>query len=268
MSLHPSSAAQQGKPKMPANRVSQIRANRTTMWPSPFHPEHDPDVPSWPGHHHQRASQRWTSTFDSEARATRMSYYVADTLLPSAAPSRAPNQWPTTQGGGGAFVDRRSRYQRHTWMRNALNGQDDDTVPIWEGNFDVEKRQSFANRTSSNASSWYRDSMMSSRDDEKFAVPKARDPLSAEQLKKADPVGGLASVDVLLYPFPGEGTVEEPYMVSWLENDPANPLNFSKGKKWLNALILALAVWTVSIASSGFSQGRWPALHSPVECFL
>ncbi|KAF3765338.1 MFS general substrate transporter [Cryphonectria parasitica EP155] len=41
-----------------------------------------------------------------------------------------------------------------------------------------------------------------------------------------------------------------------MDNDPANPLCFDKGRKWLNAMILAIAVWTVSIASSGFSQGN------------
>ena len=48
---------------------------------------------------------------------------------------------------------------------------------------------------------------------------------------------------------------KEPYPVDWEENDPENPLNFTTGKKWFNAMMLAFACFMVSIASSGFSQG-------------
>lgn len=215
------------------------------MWPSPFAPQQDVEAaaPSWPG---QRNPKRWTNNFDSEARATRMSFYVADSLLPSA--PRVPDQWT-----GQNQQNRKSRYQqRATWMNQIMKDNDEDVKPIWEGNFDVEKRKSFASRTSGvSESSWYRDSV----DMEKFEAAKPKDPLTAEQLAQADPAGGLVSVDVLNYPFPGEGTEDDPYMISWIDNDPANPLNLPKGKKWLNALVLAMAVWTVSIASSGFSQG-------------
>lgn len=229
------------------NRVSYMmpanRRNRQTMWPSPFNQQQDEELamPGWPG---QRNTQRWTNTFDSEARAARMSLYVADSLLPQA--PRAPDQW--------AGQNRRSQYQRRaTWMNQIMSNNDEDAQPIWEGNFDVEKRKSFATRTSGmSESSWYEDE----QDMEKFEASKPRDPLTAEQLAQADPAGGLVTADVLTYPFPGEGTAEDPYMISWIDNDPANPLNFTKGKKWLNALILAMAVWTVSIASSGFSQGE------------
>lgn len=206
-------------------------------------------MPAWPGHNNK---QRWTNTFDSEARAARMSFYVADSLLPQA--PRAPDQWTGQYGN-----NRRSRYQqRQTWMNQMMRDNDEDAQPIWEGNFDVEKRKSFATRTSGlSEGSWYEDEV----DIEKFSEPKPRDPLTAEQLEQADPAGGLVSAEVLTYPFPGEGTVDDPYMVSWIDNDPANPLNFTKGRKWLNALVLAMAVWTVSIASSGFSQGWCRSFH-------
>lgn len=215
------------------------------MWPSPFE-EEQAAIPSWPGY---RNTQRWTSTFDSEARATRMSFYVGDTLLPP--PVKPQDQWAGQQ-------NRKSRYQhRQTWMANMVQPDDEDAKPIWEGNFDVEKRQSFVSRSARSSrqseGSWFRDSM----DDEKFGKVRPRDPLTVEQTAQADAAGGLVPVEVLSYPFPGEGTEDDPYMVSWIENDAANPLNFPSGRKWMNALILALAVWTVSIASSGFSQGRF-----------
>jgi MFS family permease len=46
-----------------------------------------------------------------------------------------------------------------------------------------------------------------------------------------------------------------PYLVNWEEGDVENPLNFSVGRKWFNAMMLAFACFMVSIASSGFSQG-------------
>lgn len=221
------------------------------MWPSPFQQEEEElAAPSWPG---QRNTKRWTSNFDSEARASRMSFYVGDSLLPQA--PTVPDQW----AGQSAAYNRRSRYQanRATWMRNIVKVEDDDGRPIWNGNFDVEKRQSFVSRASgASKGSWFRDSM----DEDQFVV-KPRNPLTAEQLAKADPAGGLVTAEVLTYPFPGEGTEDDPYRVSWMENDAANPLAFAKGRKWLNAIILAIAVWTVSIASSGFSQGEFSLPH-------
>ncbi|KAF3033538.1 hypothetical protein E8E11_000984 [Didymella keratinophila] len=48
---------------------------------------------------------------------------------------------------------------------------------------------------------------------------------------------------------------KEPYPVAWEDSDVENPLNFSVGRKWFNAMMLAFACFMVSIASSGFSQG-------------
>lgn len=244
MSLHPEDADSRAAARR--SRMNNRRSKRVTMWPSPFEEEQAaPALPSWPGY---RNSRRWTSTFDSEARATRMSFYVADSLLPPPLPTQ-PAQWAGGQ-------NRTSK--RQTWMKNMVKPEHEDAQPIWEGNFDVEKRASFVTRSARSSlnsedskGSWLRDSI----DDEKYGFVKPRDPLTEEQVAQADAPGGLVPVDVLSYPYPGEGTADEPYMVSWIENDPANPLNFTKGRKWMNALILALAVWTVSIASSGFSQG-------------
>ncbi|KAF2999486.1 hypothetical protein E8E13_008661 [Curvularia kusanoi] len=52
-----------------------------------------------------------------------------------------------------------------------------------------------------------------------------------------------------------EDAKKEPYLVDWEVQDPENPLNFGKGRKWFNAMMLAFACFIVSIASSGFSQG-------------
>lgn len=230
------------------------------MWPSPFQQQQQQNLDeennmAWPGQF--RNTQRWTSTFDAEALASRMSLYVGDGLLPQT--QRAPDQWT------GQAQNRKSRYgNRATWMQSVLKDYEEDSAPIWEGNFDVEKRDSFVSRPSGGSErSWYRETI----DPEKFEYRKPREPLTDEQLGQADRAGGLVTKEVLMHDFPGEGTLDDPYMVSWIENDPANPLNFTKGKKWLNATVLAIAVWTVSIASSGFSQGQYSSrsLHTGTE---
>lgn len=55
---------------------------------------------------------------------------------------------------------------------------------------------------------------------------------------------------------------KDQFLVQWDEGDVENPLNFGKGKKWMNAMILAFACFMVSIASSGFSQGDFFVLDS------
>lgn len=243
MPLHPSSAARGPRRGLP---LSGDRTSQLTVWPSAFQ-EQQGDVEQVRTRQYHRKSQR-TSTFDAEAAAYRMSFYVGDGLLPQG--SRAPDQWT---GQGGITEDRKPRQgKRATWIQSVMMDPVDGAPPIWEGNFDVEKRRSFATRASGGSEkSWYRESISS----EKFGLPKPRDALTQEQISQADPAGGLVTQEVLMYPFPGDGTADDPIMISWIENDPANPLNFTKGKKWLNAMILAVAVWTVSVASSGFSQG-------------
>lgn len=115
---------------------------------------------------------------------------------------------------------------------------------MWDGAFEVEKRESWISR---NSERWSSD----------FEVEKEKakwkEPLTKEQLAQAKPP--LVSVDILNHDFQGYGTPEDPYLVRWIENDPANPMLFPKAKKWTNAMVLAFAVFMVSIASSGFSQG-------------
>jgi hypothetical protein len=213
MSLHPSSAARRA-------------AQRVTIWPTAYGEDIELSAP-WPGRFGpQQPDKRWTGAFDSEARANRMSYMVGNSLLPSAAPS-GPPVWPG-----------QARGNRTTWI--------DDRQQVWDGSFDVEKRESWIGRTSERWS-----------DDFGIEKEKARwkEPLTKEQLAQAK--GPLVSVDILNYDFPGYGTPDDPYLVRWIENDPANPMVFPTKRKWTNAMVLAFAVFMVSIASSGFSQGMY-----------
>lgn len=59
--------------------------------------------------------------------------------------------------------------------------------------------------------------------------------------------------EIVDFPYDGAGTMEDPYVVSWIPQDPRNPMNFSNFKKWsLNGIITVLTL-SVSIASSGYA---------------
>ncbi|KAK2763178.1 MFS siderochrome iron transporter 1 [Arachnomyces sp. PD_36] len=53
----------------------------------------------------------------------------------------------------------------------------------------------------------------------------------------------------------GSGTDDDPYIVEFLPNDPRNPVNFSKTKKWAITVIVAIATLAVAFCSSAYSGG-------------
>ena len=69
----------------------------------------------------------------------------------------------------------------------------------------------------------------------------------------------------------GSGSIDNPYVLQWLQNDPDDPYNWPTCQKWVitaqagidlclipfihTALQLALATWTVSFSSSAYSGG-------------
>lgn len=61
--------------------------------------------------------------------------------------------------------------------------------------------------------------------------------------------------EALLYTYPGEGTLDSPYLVGFLPSDRCNPLEFSKSRKWTITLIHAGATFAVSFSSSVYTGG-------------
>lgn len=188
------------------------------------------------GPHFQQNQKRWTGAFDNEARASRMSFMVSDTLLPPSTPTG--QQWPGSRA-----------VKRATWLSPLQKS--DSQEPVWKGEFEVERRLSFSPRASIDF-------------EKEFEKPKRRATLKPDQLAQAD--GGLMSKAVLEYPFEGNGTTNDPYLVHWIPSDVGNPMNFTPAKKWTNAMILAFAIFMVSIASSGFSQGTYPTVPPANNC--
>ncbi|KAF8803571.1 MFS general substrate transporter [Phlegmacium glaucopus] len=61
--------------------------------------------------------------------------------------------------------------------------------------------------------------------------------------------------------YTGSGTVNDPYIVGWDLNDPENPYNWPKFKKWVITAQLAVCTWTVSFSSSSYTGGLQYIMH-------
>ena len=66
---------------------------------------------------------------------------------------------------------------------------------------------------------------------------------------------GAVTPEVINHPYDGSGTEDDPYVVTWLPDDPRNPQQFSPVKKWSFVMIMALATFAVAFVSSEYSGG-------------
>ncbi|KAH8425232.1 MFS transporter [Aspergillus melleus] len=66
---------------------------------------------------------------------------------------------------------------------------------------------------------------------------------------------GIVTDEIANYPYPGSGTEEDPYLVSWLPNDPRNPMTFPEYKKWMYTLAVSISTLAVALVSSAYSGG-------------
>lgn len=53
----------------------------------------------------------------------------------------------------------------------------------------------------------------------------------------------------------GSGTEDDPYVVTWIEDDPRNPMLYSEVKKWTLTMLVAIATLAVAFVSSAYSGG-------------
>jgi len=58
---------------------------------------------------------------------------------------------------------------------------------------------------------------------------------------------------VLNNDYEGSGTEEDPYVVTWIEKDPGNPMEMKRSTKWLMSLLVAVSTLGVAFNSSAFS---------------
>nr|XP_031859492.1 uncharacterized protein CI109_005140 [Kwoniella shandongensis]KAA5526564.1 hypothetical protein CI109_005140 [Kwoniella shandongensis] len=55
-------------------------------------------------------------------------------------------------------------------------------------------------------------------------------------------------------PYPGKGTIDEPYLVDFLPNDPTNPYNWSNSYRWAITLLIGVATLCPPFASVSYSS--------------
>ncbi|OTA54163.1 MFS general substrate transporter [Hypoxylon sp. EC38] len=61
--------------------------------------------------------------------------------------------------------------------------------------------------------------------------------------------------EVADFPYEGSGTEADPYIVTWIPDDPRNPMNFSAFRRWLITGVVAFATLAVALVSSAYSGG-------------
>lgn len=66
---------------------------------------------------------------------------------------------------------------------------------------------------------------------------------------------GVVTQEIIDYPYPGAGTEDDPYSVTWIPDDPRNPMLFSEVKKWSFTLLVAIATLAVALVSSAYTGG-------------
>ena len=66
---------------------------------------------------------------------------------------------------------------------------------------------------------------------------------------------GVLTDDIRNSHYHGAGTEDNPYIVTWIDHDPRNPMLYSAVKKWTLVLLVAIATLAVSFVSSAYSGG-------------
>ncbi|KAF2223014.1 major facilitator superfamily domain-containing protein [Elsinoe ampelina] len=66
---------------------------------------------------------------------------------------------------------------------------------------------------------------------------------------------GVLTPEIESHHYKGAGTEDDPFIVSWIPDDPRNPQNWSGARKWTITAIVAVATLAVAFVSSAYSGG-------------
>jgi hypothetical protein len=66
---------------------------------------------------------------------------------------------------------------------------------------------------------------------------------------------GVLNDDIIEHNYKGSGTESDPFLVTWIENDPVNPMNYPQALKWTITMLVAIATLAVAFVSSAYSGG-------------
>ncbi|KAL1986734.1 hypothetical protein VTN96DRAFT_5599 [Rasamsonia emersonii] len=65
----------------------------------------------------------------------------------------------------------------------------------------------------------------------------------------------VVTPEVQNFPYTGSGTCDDPYVITWIPNDPRNPMLFSPVKKWMLTALVSVSTLAVAFVSSAYSGG-------------
>lgn len=71
----------------------------------------------------------------------------------------------------------------------------------------------------------------------------------------------VVTQDIVDHKYPGSGTESDPYVVSWIPEDPRNPMNFSMARKVLIVFVTGFSALIISLSSSGYSGSMGYIIH-------
>ena len=66
---------------------------------------------------------------------------------------------------------------------------------------------------------------------------------------------GYVTHEMLEHEYRGAGTEDDPYLVTFLDDDPGDPLQFPSGLQWFLCLIAGYVTFSVAFISSAFAGG-------------
>ncbi|KAF2094808.1 MFS general substrate transporter [Rhizodiscina lignyota] len=66
---------------------------------------------------------------------------------------------------------------------------------------------------------------------------------------------GVLTPSIMNHTYDGKGTEDDPFVVTWIENDPRNPLRFPQMYKWMITITMGFATLSVSFCSSAYTGG-------------
>jgi hypothetical protein len=66
---------------------------------------------------------------------------------------------------------------------------------------------------------------------------------------------GVTTPEIEKWNYEGNGTEDDPYAVTWIDDDPRNPMTWRGSYKWMITLSMAFSTLAVSMCSSAFSGG-------------
>ena len=65
----------------------------------------------------------------------------------------------------------------------------------------------------------------------------------------------MVTPEIINADYQGSGTVDDPFLVTWIDNDPRDPMRYSSAFKWALVSVVAIATLAVSFDSSAYAGG-------------